>query len=223
MDVHVEDLRGLLHSLGPGPVHLVGHSYGAFLSLLVAIREPGLVRTLVLAEPPVVSLLVSDPPRPSQILKLLLTRPRLFAAVLRFGLKGVEPARKAFRAGDDWTGVRIFGRAVFGPSGYDGLPEAQKQQVRDNLSNMRAEILGPGFSPLRPEDVRSVHVPTLLLGGARSVGLFGLLLGRLEELLPSVQRVTIPGAAHAMQEDNPEAFHAAVLSFLTAHRAATRP
>ena len=78
--------------------------------------------------------------------------------------------------------------------------------------------LGPGFFPLQPDDVRRVRLPVLLIGGERSVNLFRLLLDRLEELLPSVRRITIPLAAHAIHEDRPEAFNSAVLSFLNAHR-----
>ena len=37
---HVDDLQALIRSLGIAPVHLVGHSYGAFVSLLLAVREP---------------------------------------------------------------------------------------------------------------------------------------------------------------------------------------
>jgi pimeloyl-ACP methyl ester carboxylesterase len=44
----LEDLEAFLTSLGAAPAHLVGSSYGAFLSLLLAIRRPSLVRTLVL-------------------------------------------------------------------------------------------------------------------------------------------------------------------------------
>ncbi|NIT60692.1 MAG: alpha/beta fold hydrolase, partial [Aliifodinibius sp.] len=74
--------------------HLVGHSYGAFLSLLLAMRQPDYVRTLVLAEPPAITLFVSNNPKPLEILKLLVSRPRTAAAIIKFGAKGVTPAIK---------------------------------------------------------------------------------------------------------------------------------
>src|SRR5215467_16408863 len=40
-----------------GPAHLIGHSYGALTALYMAYQHPELVRTLVLGEPPVMSLL----------------------------------------------------------------------------------------------------------------------------------------------------------------------
>jgi pimeloyl-ACP methyl ester carboxylesterase len=39
-------------------------------------------------------------------------------------------------------------------------------------------------------------------------------MDRLEELLPNAARVEIPDASHIMHEDNPDAYHQAVLSFL---------
>jgi pimeloyl-ACP methyl ester carboxylesterase len=210
----VDDLQALLRALGAVPAHLVGHSYGAFVCLLLALRDPTLVRSLVLAEPPAITLFVSPEPKPGELLKLLCTRPATAAALARFGAAGVAPARKAFRGGDLQAGVRIFGDAVFGRGGFERLPAGRRQQVDDNLPNIKAEILGSGFAPLRGEALRSLRLPALLVTGERSQPLFRHLIDRLEELLPRTQRVDIPGASHAMHDDDPPAFNAAVLGFL---------
>jgi pimeloyl-ACP methyl ester carboxylesterase len=217
---HINDLQRILHLLKATPAHLVGHSYGAFLCLLLAIREPGLVRTLVLAEPPAITLFVSNTPKPGEIFKLLLTRPRTATAIIKFGAKGVAPASKAFRKGDMETGIRIFGDAVFGAGGYDRLPASRKAQVHDNLTNVKAELLGPGFLPLEANQVRDVQTPTLLVTGQQSISLFSHLINRLEELMPNTARIEIPGASHMMHEDNASAYNEAVLSFLWRQRRA---
>jgi pimeloyl-ACP methyl ester carboxylesterase len=49
---HVDDLVNFLRQVDAVPAHLVGHSWGGFVSLLAAIRHPEVVRTLVLMEPP---------------------------------------------------------------------------------------------------------------------------------------------------------------------------
>ena len=197
-----------------------GLYYGAFLSLLLAIRAPQLVRTLVLAEPPVITLFVSNEPQPQEILRLLITRPRTAVAILKFGAQGLTPAKEALRQGDRDRGLRLLGRATLGPDAFQGLSKARLEQARANLID--AELLGSGFSPLEDDDLRTLDVPALLLNGQESPGLFHRLTDRLEELLPQSERIEIPGASHIMHEDNPEAYNRAVLSFLAKHRQAAR-
>jgi pimeloyl-ACP methyl ester carboxylesterase len=212
MSEHVDDLQALLHSLDAAPAHLVGHSYGAFLCLLLAIKNPHLIRTLVLAEPPVVSLFVSTPPRPSEILKLLMSRPRTAISVIKFGLTGVNPAAKAARRGDMEECTRIFGKAVLGSKAYSQLSKSRLEQSRVNT--IKAEFLGSGFAPLDAEQIRSVQTPILLVNGEHSPGLFHRLLDRLEELLPNSERIEISDASHIMHEDNTPEYNEVVLSFL---------
>jgi len=217
MTEHIDDLEALLDSLAVGPVHLVGHSYGAFVAVLLASRQPRRVRTLVLAEPPVITLFVSNKPKPSELLRLLLHRPRTAAAIVRFGSTGVGPATAAARRGDMDRAMRIFGTAVLGAEFYRRLSSSRLDQVRAN--SIKAEFLGSGYPPLGDEDLRRMQVPTLLVSGQRSPNLFHRLLDRLEELLPHTERVEIPGGSHIMHEDNAVAYNAAVRTFLAAHEA----
>lgn len=61
----VDDLATLLERLNIASAHLVGQSSGGFVSLLLARNRPDLVRTLTLAEPPILPLLGLDvPPKP---------------------------------------------------------------------------------------------------------------------------------------------------------------
>lgn len=62
------DLKAFIERLGLAPVHLVGHSYGGFASAFLAADHPDLVRSLVLVEAAVSTLLVSDSNSKSQML-----------------------------------------------------------------------------------------------------------------------------------------------------------
>lgn len=221
MTPHVDDLVGFLRAIDGAPAHLVGHSWGAFICLLTAIRHPQLARSLVLQEPPVVSLFTSTPPRPREVLPLLVRRPRTALAILAFGARTIAPAQRAFRRGDDVAALETFAHGVLGKDTYERLPDERRQQARENLNTLRAQLLGAGFPPLSEDDVRSVRVPTLLMTGDRSAAFLLRFTERLEELLPNAERIEIVDASHAMQEEKPSAVNAAILGFLARHASQT--
>ena len=216
---HVDDLADLLVALDAVPAHLVGNSWGAFICLLAAVKQPALVRTLVLCEPPVLPLLVSNVPKPQEIIRLLLHRPRTAIAFLSFGIKVIQPTEKAYRQGDYERGTRAFIRGILGADAYDVLPEVRKEQMRENESTNVAQMLGAGFPMLTEAEVRGVTAPTLLVTGEQSPALFRRdLTLRLADFLPNVRHVEIQEASHIMHEQRPAAFNEEVLSFLHHYR-----
>ncbi|MGB9033232.1 MAG: alpha/beta hydrolase [Paeniglutamicibacter sp.] len=50
MPVHADDLARVLEHFGTGPIPVVGHSMGAFVSLVLAHRHPGQVASLLLVD-----------------------------------------------------------------------------------------------------------------------------------------------------------------------------
>jgi pimeloyl-ACP methyl ester carboxylesterase len=214
----VDDLLALLRSLKASPAHLVGNSSGAFICLLAAIREPDLVRTMVLCEPPVLPLFISNNPGLGEIVRLFVRRPVDAFRIARFGLGVIEPTVKAYRGGDFERGGRIFGTAMLGKEGFEAMPPERKLMLEENTRAEVAQMLGAGFPPLSSSDVRGVRAPTLLVAGGRSPALFrSTLIGELARLLPNVQRVEIPDSSHIMHEENPEAFNRELLSFIDTH------
>src|SRR5437660_426650 len=79
--LHAEDLAALLLTLDVAPAHIIGSSYGAYVALALARAHPELVRSLVLAEPPMFPLLSGS---------------ELGDSVRRaFFTNGLDPARRA--------------------------------------------------------------------------------------------------------------------------------
>ena len=211
---HVDDLVAFMRALTAAPAHLVGHSWGAFICLLAAIRHPQLVRSLVLAEPPVLTLFTSVPPRLTELRRLFVRRPRTALAILSFGAKTHWPAQKALRRGEDEAALLRMAYGMLGRDAYKRLPEARKQQARENINTLRAQVLGAGFPPLSEDDVRSVAAPTLLLSGERSPAYPLRLTDGLQQLMPNAERVEIAAASHLMHEENAAAVNRAILDFL---------
>lgn len=209
---HVNDLDALILNMSSPPAHIIGHSYGAFIALLLALKNPSIINSLVLTEPPVLTLYVSKDPTPPELFRLLPKRPGLAIAILKFGIKGVVPAKAAISANNMNKALEIFGRATLGTKTFDNLPETRLKIAGQNF--VPAELTGSGFPPLDSNKIRAIKVPVLLLTGEKSPGLFRGLMNGLEELLPNAQRIMVSGASHIVHEDNPAEFNKVVRAFL---------
>jgi len=222
MAEQVDDLEAVVRALDAAPAHLVGHSYGGFVCLLLAARAPELVRSLVLAEPPVMSLFVTIPPKPLEILALMFRSPRTAVGIVKLGALGLGPATAAFERGDTEVAMRLIGTAILGREAFRRLSEARAEQVRDNL--IREELLSSSFlPPLDAAQVRSIRRPVLLVGGDRSPRVFARLMDHLQALLSRAERIEVPDASHIMHEDNAAAYNQAVLSFLSRNQVSDAP
>ena len=146
---------------------------------------------------------------------------RVRLTFLALAASAFPPLLKALRRDKDDEAVRIFARAAVGEEPYERLPEARKQQMRENASTLRALLLGAGFPPIRADEVRSVELPALLVLGELSPPIHVHVTDRLEELLPNVERVRIPSASHLMHEENAPATAEAILHFLGRRRSPT--
>lgn len=202
---HAKDLAAFIKALNIGPVHLVGHSYGAYTALVTALEHPELVKSLCLGEPPVLSFL-SNTTEGNGLLS-------------EFKIKTILPAAQAFEKGNDLEGVRIFLDGVMNQHNlYDQLPPEIQQQIQDNIPELKGVVSTHEeavFSTfITCEDLKKLKVPTLLITGEISTRFLTLISDELEKCLPRKERVIIPGASHEMEMENPPAFNEAVLRFI---------
>jgi len=193
--VEAEDLAALVKKLDLGKVHLVGHSYGAYAALFLAVKHPELVRTLTLAEPPVV--FAGDPVGDA--------KERL-----------VKRARGAFEKGDSEDAIRaIVDTSRDGT--YDKIPEPFRKRLRRNALELEALVTSDDTYPgLDRAAVRRIAAPTLLLSGEKSQPSQKAIDDELERLLPEKgrRRIVVRDADHGMWFQQPEACRKEVLAFL---------
>ncbi|HEX4601484.1 MAG TPA: alpha/beta hydrolase [Gemmatimonadales bacterium] len=202
--LHADDLIALLEALGLERVHLVGSGYGAAVALVVTLRRPDLVRSLVLEEPPLFPWLARTPDGDS------LRR--------AFETGVVQPARQAFARGDSVEAVRRFVDGESGrPGRFDGLPQAQQAALLRLAFALRLEL---GADPavympaLACPAVGAVRNPVLIVTGARSPRRFHLITEELARCLPAKELLDVPGAGHSAHADNPAFYNATVVQFL---------
>ncbi len=125
---HVRDLSEFLKRLNLGPVHLIGHSYGASVALHVTLDHPELVRTLTLVEPPVISLL-KNKTGGDTIWKNFETEFKI-------------PAAEEFKKGNNERAVDIFVGGVLGDSlAFSKIPETYRNMMMENILELRGFAL----------------------------------------------------------------------------------
>ena len=199
--VEAGDLAAFIHKLKLGRVHLVGTSYGAFTALALAVEHPELVRSLVLAEPPVLQWL-RDTPDGTVVYNEFMTTVW-------------EPAAKAFNEEDDEGAMGILANAFSGTRVFDSLPPERVAAIMQNSRAMKALALSSDPFPTLPKDkVGQLRLPTLIITGQNTIKIHKLVNEELARVLPKATQAIIPQAGHGSPRENPQAFNEAVLKFL---------
>ena len=199
--VDAADLGVLLRELRLAPAHLVGASIGGVAALFLTVEHPEMVRSLVLAEPPV--------------LRWALDLPGGRELFERFLNDAFRPAGELFRAGEPERAMELLTDAFLGRGTFASFPEALRRKVMRSASDWAAQTMSSAPFPELPRDrVRSIRRPVLMLSGAETIRIHALVDDELERLLPNVRRVVIPDATHDLWPDQPEACRKATLEFL---------
>ncbi len=199
--VEADDLAAFIQKLKLGRAHLVGISYGAFTALVLALKHPALVRSLVIAEPPVHQL-IRDTPNGEAVYQEFMTTVW-------------KPAAAAFKAGDDQGAMRILSNGISGPRRWDNLSPERLAAIMQNSRSFKALTLSSDpFPNLSKDSLMRLSIPTLIITGESTTGVHKLVTQELAHLIPNAESVIIPKAGHATNRDNPVAFNEAVARFL---------
>ena len=199
--VDADDLAALITKLGLGPAHIVGESYGAYAGLFLAVRHPELVRSLVLAEAP--------------MMRWLNATPEGKGFYDEFQDHLWQPVGRAFRENKPQEAMRIAVKYFLAGATLEEIPAESRALIEANLSEWQAlSTSTDAFPSLRREEVAGVRAPTLLMGGEATLPLQKLLDAQYAALLPNCQRVVIEHATHEMWDEQPVACREKTLQFL---------
>lgn len=188
-----EDVVAVVNSI-PGPVNLLGHSYGAICTLKASLKTSNL-RKLILYEPPIsTDVKKSNPPD-------ALDRMNLYLHV-----------------GDREEALVTFLQEIV------GIPETEISILRSlpswpsrvaaahTLPREEASVESYVFKPRR---FSHMDTPTLLLLSGDSPSFYRDAIETLKRSLPNSRTAVMPGQRHAAMETAPELFLRDVIGFLT--------
>lgn len=174
-----------MDALGIERAPLIGHSYGGWLALNMALCAPERVERVVLAAPA------------GSFLPLNLKFTLMNLRVLLFRNRAATDAffRWCLKAGNS-------------------IPESFSEQFFQGLTNFKWKyVVRP--NTYTDEELRSIKTPILLLYGDHEVIYdWRKALDRAKRLLPDLTTDVLPGAGHFLIAEQPELFNRRVLQFL---------
>ena len=205
-----DDLAALIEKLHLGKVYIVGHSYGALSALFLAVRHPELIRAMVLAEPPAVSLLNDLPGTEAQ------TGKAMYADIQR---RMVVPMQAAFAKGDTAAGVGVFIDYVFNnPQAWANFSESDRADtLRDAHEWDVMMTSGTLFPYIDPAAIRRIRIPVLIMSGGKSYPFLALIDRELNRLIPGSRNVVFPDDGHQMWYQSPVLCRQDAQAFFQAH------
>jgi pimeloyl-ACP methyl ester carboxylesterase len=166
--------------------HVVGHSYGGVLALILALERPEKVERLTLIEPVLFRVLEG---RDETALAPVLETHRAFR---NFDQGQVEPGLRALL--DYWFGDGAWDRA---PKGLRRLMFRDAQIIHDQIKHAAS------YAPPQ-ERISALRVPTTLIAGSKSKASARSIVRILEGLFADVRRFEIEGARHDLIRSHPK-------------------
>jgi pimeloyl-ACP methyl ester carboxylesterase len=199
---HAKDLAEFIKALDLGPVHLVGHSYGAHIALLTTKDHPELFRSLTLGEPSAFSLL-QNVPGGDTLLNNIIT-------------KSFIPAAEAFKNNNNEKAVEIFVAGVMDDSlFFSNMPQHGRDLMMDNTLELRGIVFNKNlFPPISCDDLKGLRTPVLLLTGDRSPLILTSIIHELDRCLNNKELTILPNSSHGLEFENPLEFNKIVLDFI---------
>jgi pimeloyl-ACP methyl ester carboxylesterase len=197
---HADDLVEFIRKLDLGSVHLLGHSRGGAVVLNVGVLHTEAIRTLILADASGLETLLPDTPEANA----------LSAETQQL----VDCLAVDLAKGDREAALQAYVDKVAGPGRWVLLRPDYKQILFDNAATaMRPEER----ASLSCEAIRKFQFPILPLTGEQSPKRYGEMARAIRRCASENVRepIIIPDASHAMNRNNPKAFNAAVLGFLS--------
>lgn len=198
LDDEVDLIEPVLARAGPS-FALVGHSYGAAVALLAALRNPRRVRALVLYEPTLFAVEESQRPSPNGVDGI-----RAAVAAASAALDVGDPDAAAGHFIDFWMGSGTWART----------PPERKPGVAKSVVNVRRWAHALFTEPTPVAAFGALDMPILYLTGGRSPESAHAVARRLVPALPRVRCLEFPDAGHMAPITHPEMVNEAIITFL---------
>lgn len=192
-----QDLEFLESVLDGEPAHLVGHSYGGFLALQLALKRPELVLSIAAYEPVAFGILdeVED-------------------ADVRGDLELVRRDWRPDASGADEAWLREFVDWWNGPGAWARLNDETRAAFLAVGWKVFQEVISLAADRTDRATYATINVPTLVLGGSESPMTERRVVEKLGAALPHATAQLFPGVGHMGPISHASLVNAAIAAHL---------
>jgi pimeloyl-ACP methyl ester carboxylesterase len=195
------DLAGLIEHVSDGPVHVVGNSYGAIVTLTLLTERPDLVATAAVHEPPLWGLLEG-------------TRDQALVDELAGADAHLAVVRGLISSGDFSGAAEHFVEHVaLGPGAWGQLPEPFRAVLVAHAPTYLDELADETALSIDNAALAATTVPLLVTHGTESPRLFAAVIAELGKLVPAARVEVLEGAGHIPQATHPEEWIARLVAY----------
>jgi pimeloyl-ACP methyl ester carboxylesterase len=184
------------------PLRLVGHSYGGAIALMTALANPSSVRSLVLYEPTLFSLIDAERAAPNDA----------------DGIREVVAASaRALDQHDRNRAAEIFIDYWMGEGTWRRTPTQRQAPIAASITNVRRWGHALFTEPTPLERFRTLTMPILYMVGTRSTPAALGVARLLTAALPRVEVMTFEQLGHMGPVTHSDAVNATIEQFLARH------
>lgn len=179
--------------------HLIGHSYGGAIALKASLLHRERIESLVLIEPVLFALLVTEDPDQPAAREIAGVRDATIAALERS-----DPERSAADFVDYWMG----------PGAWAGTPDLRRRAIANAMTKVRAEWHAIFSEPTPLAAFARLDVETTLIVCSRSPASSRGVARLLARTLPRLTLVELPGVGHMAPVTHPDPVNSAIAAHL---------
>jgi pimeloyl-ACP methyl ester carboxylesterase len=188
-----------IFTLAGTPLCLVGHSYGAAVALIAALKNPGSLRAIAVYEPTLFALLEAESPGNEAVRGI---RDAAADAAAAIDAQNHHAAAKRFI--DYWMGAGTWSQ----------MPKPRQSPVAASMTNIKAWARALFDDTTGLQVFGTLQTPILYMTGANSPPSSRGVARLLVETLPNVTHIDFDGLGHMGPITHSDQVNDAILRFL---------